>query len=122
HLAAAGGAAVCFGFGNQSRTEPLLLACRVDRQHAEIAPLAVHLNVDGAGEAASVLEHEELPAAHPAAHVVGIRAIAVLEEILDTIGTADERRQRRGVGGCRDSELHRAVYPVTAYYQEVDRV
>ncbi len=63
-------------------------------------------HVHGTNDRAAILEDDERPVRHVRAHVVGVRAIADLEEVLDAVREADERRQRRGIIRGRDSRLH----------------
>ena len=89
HLAAAGVAAMCFSRVDQLPSQSLPLTRRVDREHAEVAGLAVDDDVDGANErAASASSSSSRNSPFPIREqdIGFVRAVADLEEVLDAVG------------------------------------
>src|SRR5215469_7700179 len=99
---ASGATSGVFGFAHHAAAGAGLLLSRIDREQANVAALAVELEVNACDDNFVFRQQEKLPVAHQLAYLRFVGAVSGLEEKLDGEGAIDEIDDDGNIGiGCR---------------------
>ena len=77
---------------------------RIHAEQAQVAAVAVHLNVDATSQASRIFSEEEFPLCHVGANAVGVDAVAFDEGLLDIESGVDQPDEGFNIDQIRAAE------------------